>query len=44
MIVNEYEISNICEIITISKTIQDSPKTQMCHCTNSYHRERSRLL
>ena len=31
-------------MITISKPMQDSPKTQMCQCTNSYHRERSRLL
>jgi len=44
IIVSEHEISTICKIINISKTMQDSPKTQMCHCANSYHRERSRLL
>jgi len=44
IVVSEHEISTICKIINISKTMQDSPKTQMCHCANSYHRERSRLL
>ena len=39
---SEYEISNICKIINISKTGYDSPNTQMCYCNHSYHREWTR--